>query len=260
MRSRLRTWAGDANFAWQERVWDRIIGRATCRLLPALCSDPALANRPVAEELDLIFRRVVGRRLTRHVVGDHPRRQSLTDFIQRGASQAQRILPYVRPHESLLEFGGGVGRLGRSIAPHVHRLVSVDIEPLLREYGRKFSPTIEFQDCDELDESPVFDGAYSIAVFFHLSLVEQRQALEYVHRRLKAGGWFLVDLKIGPRTTPQMRRHDNTASTALADFRALYEPLFMATPVPLFHSGFLMRKRDANALAQSGVAPVMHGV
>ena len=38
-----------------------------------------------------------------------------------------------------------------------------------------------------------------------------------------------------------------TGSTGLADFGALYGPLFTAEPVALFNSGFLTRKRDTNA-------------
>jgi len=244
MRSRGRAWAADAHHVAQERIWDRLLGRQRCPLLPAFLSDPSLAHRPVGEELDHIFRIVVGRRLTRNIVGGgHPRRHSLTDFIQRGISDAQRVLPYVRPHETLLEYGGGVGRVGRSIAPHVHRLVCVDVNPLMKEYGPRLSPGVEFRDLGGLPESGDFDGAYSIAVFFHLTLPEQAEALRYVHRRLKPGGWFLVDLKIGPRTLGPSVDRRNIAYTALADFRALYEPLFTARSVPLFYSGFLMRRK-----------------
>jgi SAM-dependent methyltransferase len=199
----------------------------------------------VDQELDRIFRTIVGRRFTRYVVGPHAYRQSLSDFVEGGARQAPRLLPYLRPHECVLEYGGGVGRLGRAVLPHVRRLVSVDVEPLMKEYGRRISPGVEFRDLDELAESPEFDGAYSIAVFFHLTLHQQQRALEYVHRRLKPGGWFLVDLKIGPRTTGR-RGPDHLGDTALVDFQALYEPLFTAEAVALFNSGFLMRKRESH--------------
>jgi SAM-dependent methyltransferase len=243
-----RAWIGNVVHAWQEGIWDRVCRRRTCPLLVSFRADSALASRPVDLELDLIFRRVVGRRLTRNIVGpNHRRRQSLTDFLDRGAANAQRVLPYVHAHESVLEYGGGVGRLGRWIAPYVRRLVSVDIDPILSQYGRSLSPGVEFLEIGDLPESPAFDGAYSVAVFFHLTLDEQRRALHYVHRRLRPGGWFLVDLKIGPRTTAEIPRHDNTAFTALQDFQALYEPLFTARAVPLFYSGFLLRKRDGSS-------------
>jgi len=251
LRSRIQAWANDTCFVWQEGVWDRVRRRSPCPLLPMLRSNPDLAHRPVDRELDLILRTIVGRRLTRHVVGRHSRRQSLTDFLERGREQAERILPYVGAHESVLEFGGGVGRLGRWIAPHVQRLVSVDIEPVMKEYGRRLSPGIDFRDCDELPQAAAFDGAYSIAVFFHLTLAQQKQALEYVHRRLKPGGWLLVDLKIGPRTTRELPRYAVTRFTALEDFRALYEPLFTVTTVKLFNSGFLLRRKEPDALGRS---------
>jgi SAM-dependent methyltransferase len=225
------------------RFWDRLRGRRLCPRLVSLRLDPSLSHRRIDQELDRIFRVIVGRRLTVYVVGPHRRRHSLSDFVESGAVQAPRLLPYVRSDECVLEYGGGVGRLGRVVLPHVRRLVSVDVEPLMKEYGRRISPGVEFYHLDELAESRQFDGAYSVAVFFHLTLEQQKRALEYVHRRLKPGGWFLVDLKIGPRTTDR-RPPEYWGYTALADFRALYEPLFTAQTVPLFNSGFLMRKRE----------------
>ncbi len=200
--SRLRTWAADQTFALQEGVWDRLLRRQPCPLLPSLRSDPALACRSVDHELDLIFRRVVGRRLTRHVVGsNHSRRLSLTDFLERGAANAQRVLPYLCPNETVLEFGGGVGRLGHWIAPHVRRLVSVDIEPLLKEYGSRLSPGVEFFNTDEVPATPAFDGAYSIAVFFHLTPEAQRSALQYRTSASQAGG-------LVPRGSQDWTSHD----------------------------------------------------
>lgn len=230
---------------WGELLGDRLRGRPRCALLTSLHDDPSLAHRNVGADVDRIVHTIVGRRLTRFVVGRHPHRHSLTDFIASGVPQAARLLPYVQPHERILEYGGGVGRLGRAVAPSVQQLVSVDIEPLMKEYGLRLSPGVEFRNLDELADAPAFDGAYSVAVFFHLTLVQQKRALEYVHRRLKPRGWFLVDLRIGPRTTGPTGRPGNTGDTALEDFRALYEPLFTAEPVPLFNSGFLMRKKES---------------
>ena len=95
------------------------------------------------------------------------------------------------------------------IAPHVRRLVSVDIAPIMKKRGRRLSPGMAFHDLDDVAAAPEFDGAYSIAVFFHPTLDEQKRALEYVHGRLKPGGWFLVDVRVGPRTTgPRVAREN----------------------------------------------------
>jgi hypothetical protein len=256
-RSRLRTLAGEIRGVLEERIWDPLHGRRPCSILASLRDDPALAGRPVDRDLDRILRIILGRRLSRHVMErNHPRRHSLTDFVDGGARQARTLLGYVQPHEDLLEFGGGIGRLGRAIAPHVHRLVSVDINPLMKVYGPRLSPGIDFRDCDELPESAEFDGAYSVAVFFHLTLPQQDQALRYVHCRLKPRGWFLVDLKIGPRTTGPLADHGYVGATALEDFRALYEPLFTATPVRLFNSGFVLRRKDPDEPTGAGRARV----
>jgi len=217
---------------------DPLRGRRPCPLLQPLMNQPALGGRPVFQELDLIIHAITGRRLTRTIVGDHPTRQSLTDFLHRGAAQAAQIVPHVRPDETVLDYGGGIGRLGRVIAPHVNRVVSVDGDPLMKEYGRVISAGLDFLDFAEVPEAEQFDGAYSVGAFLRLSLDQQRLALEYVHCRLKPGAWFLVDLR----------------PVAIDDFRALYEPLFTAKRLPLFNSGFLLRKRDPRAVAATPVA------
>ena len=127
--------------------------------------------------------------------------------------------------------------------PHVTRLVSVDANPLMTKWGQRLSPEIAFHDLEELPEGPIFDGAYSVALFFHLPLAEQQRALEYVYRRLKPGGWFLVDQKLGPQTEPACAPYGEVHATSLDDFRTLYDPLFTARRVPLFNSGFLLRKK-----------------
>jgi hypothetical protein len=135
--------------------------------------------------------------------------------------------------------------LGRVIAPHVRRLVSVDIAPIMKKWGRRLSPDVAFHDLDEVAAALELDGAYSLAVFVHLALDEQKRALEYVHGKLKPGGLFPVDVRVGPA-----RLGHGVARESGLDrpgFRAPYGPLFTADPVALFNSGFLMRKRDTNA-------------
>ncbi len=136
----------------------------------------------------------------------------------------------MQPGDTVLEYGGGIGRLGHAIAPHVHRLVSVDVDPLMKRYGALLCPAIDFRTLDELPETETFDGAYAIDAFVRLPRTEQKAALEYVHHRLKPGGWFLVDIKTG-----------------VEDFRSLYEPAFTAARVPLYNAGFLLRRKDGMA-------------
>jgi hypothetical protein len=64
------------------------------------------------------------------------------------------------------------------------------------KWGRRLSPGVAFHDLDEIAAAPEFDGRV-----LHLPLDEPQRALEYVHGRLKRGGWFLVDMRVGLRTT-----------------------------------------------------------
>jgi SAM-dependent methyltransferase len=243
VRSTAATWTSDLRLAWHEYVLDRFRGRVRCPMLDLLLADPLLAGTPVREELTRVVDTIVGRRLTATVVGEDAWRQSLTDFFRRGEALAQQLRAHIQGHEILLEYGGGVGRMGRAIAPHVTRLISVDANPLMTKWGQRLNPEISFHDLGELPEGPIFDGAYSVALFFHLPLAEQQRALEYVYRRLKPGGWFLVDQKLGPQTEPACAPYGEVHATSVDDFRTLYDPLFTARRVPLFNSGFLLRKK-----------------
>ena len=241
------TWTATLVHLWHERIWGPLCGRTRCQQLSALLDDAALAGRTVHRDLERIVQIIIGRRLSRFVMGDHANRQSLTDFFKRGAIQASRLRPHMQPGDAVLEYGGGIGRIGHAIAPHVQRLVSVDANPLMKVYGPVLNPGIDFRNREELPESEKFDGAYSIAVFFHLPLAEQRRALEYVHRRLKPGGWFLVDIKLGAETSNLDAEYGDVRPTALEDFRALYDPIFTARRIPLYNAGFLLRRKEEDA-------------
>lgn len=251
LKARVRALAAALLLGWNGPLRDRLRGCRLCPLLASLRHDSSTPRRRVDAELGAILHTTLGRRLTPYVVGNHPCRQSVTDFFEGGARQAVRLLPYVRPHECVLEFGGGVGggvgRLGRVIAPHVRRLVSVDIAPIMKKWGRRLSPGVVFHDLDEVAAAPEFDGAYSIAVFFHLTLDVQKRALEYVHGRLKPGGWFLVDVRVGPRTTGPRGGPGTRARPPRQTSGRSTGPCSRRNPSPCFNSGFLMRKRDTNA-------------
>jgi hypothetical protein len=113
------------------------------------------------------------------------------------------------------------------------------------KWGRRLSPGVAFHDLDEIAAAPEFDGRV-----LHLPLDEPQCALEYVHGRLKPGGWFLVDVRVGLRTTGPRGWPGKTGSTAPADFRELYGPLFTVEPVALFNSG-----PDAQAGHERGGGP-----
>lgn len=231
---RLRAWAGG-------RI-SRPAGRGPdCELLIGLEADPALAERPIDEDLDRIVNRASGRRLSRTVVGDDRHAQSLTDLFDIGATRAARLTKHLPSDATVLEYDGNVGQLGRAVEAHVDRLVSVDVDPMMKQYGRQLSPAVEFADRDELADDEQFDAAYAVNTFRFLSLDEQRDVLDYVHARLKPGGIFIVDLKLGAATTEPTNDSD-TRTVALADFDALTEGLFTTRRVPLFNAGFILRK------------------
>lgn len=192
-----------------------------------------------------MMRRVSGRGLSRQVVGDNRDTASLTDFFRLGRERAGRVLDHMPSRGLVLEFGGNVGQVGCSIAPHVQRLVSVDADPAMKVYGQYLSPHVEFLDLDELPDDEVFDGAYCIGAWASMTPGEQRAALEYVDRHLAPGAGFVVDL--GPRgDTPMDNGDRKMPGASIDDFTSLVDPLFAWRRVPLIDVGFVLTKPSSD--------------
>jgi SAM-dependent methyltransferase len=167
---------------------------------------------------------------------------SLSEFYAGGGRQATRLDPFLDGHQRVLEYGGGIGRLATHLATGHRRIVSCDVDTLTTTYGPRLCPDVEFVLLDQLDDQPVFDFAYSVAVFFHLDDDAQRAALDYVHRRLRSGGHFLVDLKLGPSNIAMSRNSGFVRTTPEQAFVALGEEFFEVMEVPLFNQAFLFTK------------------
>lgn len=230
--------AGKLHFAAHDLL-SRLTRRERCPHFRKLQVSGALADRDTYHDLDRIVRVSNGRAFSPYVMGEHPRWQSLTDVFNRGSAQAEHLRSHLQPGDVVLEYNGGIGRIGRAIAEHVQRVVSVDADPLMKLYGPVVSPGVDFRERGELPESETFDAAYAVESMRHLSASARQEMLDYVYRRLKPGGWLLVDLAPAAGGRPASG-DDRTA--ALEQFRAMYEPLFSARRVPLFNAGFLLRK------------------
>ncbi|HEY6766462.1 MAG TPA: class I SAM-dependent methyltransferase [Candidatus Sulfotelmatobacter sp.] len=126
---------------------------------------------------------------------------SLTDAAER--------LGLPRQHEWALDFGCGVGRLTRALAPHFQNVVGIDISQSMLNRARALNPpaNCEFllNDSDSLPfPSGRFDLIYTALVLQHVPTQEsiRRYIAEFV-RVLKAGGLLVMQL---PSYVPLRRR------------------------------------------------------
>jgi ubiquinone/menaquinone biosynthesis C-methylase UbiE len=116
------------------------------------------------------------------------------DFWKTGQEIAMSIVPSMGEDDVVLDFGCGIGRVARFVAPYVRELWCVDASSrMLRFASRALSDQsdvhflrangIKMQFRDEM-----FDFAYSILTLQHLEKEDAYATLCEIYRVLKTGG------------------------------------------------------------------------
>ena len=206
---------------------------------------PAQIDRDVARLMMSIVGRHYSRWLWPPRVKDG-RHESLSGLFATGMARAEKIAPFLQPHDETLDYGGGIGRVARFLAPRCRRVTCVDVDPLTLTYGPTLCPGVGFALREHVAAVHQFDFAYSVAVFFHLDDAGQRDALEYVHTRLRPGGRFLLDIALGPERRGPRGMPGNVGVAQRDAFLAACRALFQHVErVELFgvYDAFLLRKR-----------------
>ena len=168
----------------------------------------------------------------------------LDGFYRSGMERAKKLEPYFKRNYRVLEYGGGIGRLAKFLAPFCRKLVSVDVSPLMKRYGKILCPKVDFLNLEESKPKQQFDLCYSVAVFFHLDHVQHETALKYIHQRLKPGGIVLIDLVLGLRDISPKESGRTIETTDRRRFLSQCEKYYDVKFVKLFNNGLLLRKRS----------------
>lgn len=196
-------------------------------------------------DLRCLVKKITGQKLINTInfsTEEKPNETSLTQFFIRGAQQSGKIINFIKTDDVVLEYGGGMGRLGFAIQKQCKKLISVDIDPMSIEYGKLLCPKIEFKLLDEFKER--VDFCYSIAVFFHLNFEKQKEAIMYVFNRLKKNGTFLLDLRVGDKTIePNKSEGRSMGIVCRKDFIDFCQKLFIIEERKIFNNTFLLTKK-----------------
>lgn len=147
----------------------------------------------ILQAMDLILSRVASI--------ENPRAKVL-EFDYWGQYEAHLMKPYLTEDMYVLDFGGGIGRVAKHVAPLVKEVVVSDISQRMLELGEK-------EYCKSIDSikwvlnkdvlpfpDNTFDFAYSLLCVWHL-LVGSHDALywfEEIKRVIKPGGLFYYDM------------------------------------------------------------------
>ena len=96
--------------------------------------------------------------------------------------------------QSAMDFGCGTGNSVAFILNelHAHRVVGIDTsEQSLVQARQRYSPcNTQFVTSEKHVPSEEFDLAYSNGVFHHIPIEARANAVSYVNRCLRPGGWF----------------------------------------------------------------------
>jgi 2-polyprenyl-3-methyl-5-hydroxy-6-metoxy-1,4-benzoquinol methylase len=208
-----------------------------CPIFESICSRINKPRKQIEEDLKFLVDRITGQVFSTNLIFDpkeKPAKTCLTRMIIRGAVQAEKIKPYIKPNFKVLDFGGGIGRISGHLCQLCSHLTSVDIHPLTKEYGPAFWPDISFKLMNELDES--FDMIFSVAVFFHLTLEEQVAAMEIMRQHLLPNGICIIDTMLAP----EFKISGNLLKSKESDFLNACSSMFNVEEINLFNRGFLL--------------------
>lgn len=148
----------------------------------------------------------------------------------------------LRPADTLVEIGCGVGRLTRVLAKRGRQVVAVDVSEEMLARARELNPRLEnvrwlHGDGESLAgvDSASVDGCFSHVVFQHLP--DPELTLGYVRemaRVLRPGGWAAFGLS----TDPAVHRPRRRAGWRLAALfgrgpRGQEHPAWLGSAVPL---------------------------
>ena len=120
-------------------------------------------------------------------------------FERTGAEDTERLRPYLRGGDVVLNIGCGVGRVERYLAPHVGELWAVDISGEMIARARERLRGLANVHLREIGNreflrsfaSGSFDLVFSFLVLQHLEKEDAARYLRDAHRVLKPGGAFV---------------------------------------------------------------------
>ena len=140
-------------------------------------------------------------------------RRCLTEYYQTGAHMAGVLRELAPSSRSVLDFGGGFGRVGRFLPlafPDAARWI-VDPKPQAVAFQEKaFGAQVPRAEA-------IADLVFAGSVFTHLQPEDARTALERIFQALQPGGLAVLTAHIASPNSPSWESHPWTEETALPE-------------------------------------------
>ncbi|MFI1934623.1 class I SAM-dependent methyltransferase [Streptomyces sp. NPDC020330] len=141
----------------------------------------------------------------------------------------ERLLADLAPGSRVLDVGSGTGRpTARTLADAGHRVLGVDVSPVMTALAARQVPEAEFR-CADVRDLPLPEGAFdAVCVYFSLLQMEreeQRELLERLARSLRPGGLLVaatVPVDAAGVDAVFMRQPVRVSSFGAEEFAALF--------------------------------------
>jgi SAM-dependent methyltransferase len=133
-----------------------------------------------------------------HVIGS----EREEDFAATGAETRDILARTVgiRPDDTFLEIGCGVGRVGQVLAPICRQWIGCDVSGKMIQHARRrlqAFPNVKLVEISGYDLQPIpdrtIDVVYCTIVFMHLDEWDRYNYVLEAHRILRPGGRIFVD-------------------------------------------------------------------
>ncbi|MFI2410754.1 class I SAM-dependent methyltransferase [Streptomyces sp. NPDC018947] len=99
----------------------------------------------------------------------------------------ERLLGRLAPGSRVLDVGSGTGRpTAETLAAAGHRVVGVDVSPVMVDLAARQVPAVSFR-CADIRDVPLEDGSFdAVCVYFSLLQLDRREQADVVGRLVRA--------------------------------------------------------------------------
>ncbi|MCX6765902.1 MAG: class I SAM-dependent methyltransferase [Candidatus Moranbacteria bacterium] len=122
-------------------------------------------------------------------------RNNFADFDKEGYAEAQRLFYFYDKSSVVVDYGCGIGRVAKYVAPRTKKFIGLDINPdfvvKARDYVKE--ENVEFYTIDQFKNIEFADLVYSLMVLQHNDADHRQLIISHIHLLLKKGGVAIIN-------------------------------------------------------------------
>jgi len=110
------------------------------------------------------------------------------DFDYEGFLEAERLFYFFDKSQAVVDYGCGVGRVAKYVAPRTKNFIGIDINTGFVEKARRYvkSKNARFYTLDDFKEKAIADFVYSLMVLQHNDDKNRKNIMNNIYDRVKS--------------------------------------------------------------------------